>query len=246
MLFRFSRGLWLGIHLGMTGRLRLLSGPDRMGPDGARDRQPPWAAPVRRASQQISSDVWVDPRHAHLVLHQRAQDLVLSDPRLFGRVLWAEGSAVPRWWAELPAAILSEKFTAGAVAAFLRRRARAPIKAVLLLQERFPGIGNWMADEILWRAGIHPRTPAGALSPDDVSRIRLEARSVARSALCIIGREERPLPSGWLFHQRWEQGMRCPKTGVPLVRERIGGRTTCWSPGRQPERSSSHRRRLHS
>ena len=42
------------------------------------------------------------------------------------------------------------------VADFLQRRARAPIKAVLLMQERFPGIGNWMADEILWRAAIHP------------------------------------------------------------------------------------------
>ena len=39
----------------------------------------------------------------------------------------------------------------------------APVKAVLLMQERFPGIGNWMADEVLWRAAIHPRRAAGTL-----------------------------------------------------------------------------------
>jgi len=53
---------------------------------------------------------------------------------------------------------------------------RAPIKAVLLMQERFPGIGNWMADEVLWRAAIHPRQPAGSL------RSRRCARSGARAA----------------------------------------------------------------
>ena len=52
------------------------------------------------------------------------------------------------------------------LANFLKRRAQAPIKAVLLMQERFPGIGNWMADEILWRAAIHPKQAAGSLDAD--------------------------------------------------------------------------------
>jgi hypothetical protein len=38
-----------------------------------------------------------------------------------------------------------------------------------LVQERFPGVGNWMADEILWRACIHPSKRCGQLSDDEVT-----------------------------------------------------------------------------
>ena len=47
--------------------------------------------------------------------------------------------------------------------AFFDRRGRAPIKGVLLMQEVFPGVGNWMADEILWRARVAPMVPAGQI-----------------------------------------------------------------------------------
>ena len=40
-------------------------------------------------------------------------------------------------------------------------------------------------------------------------------------------------PKTWLFRHRWKDGGLCPHTGVPLLREEIGGRTTCWSPARQ-------------
>jgi len=42
---------------------------------------------------------------------------------------------------------------------FLTRHGRAPIKAVLLLQSGFPGIGNWMADEILGNRKSIPAAP---------------------------------------------------------------------------------------
>ena len=60
-------------------------------------------------------------------------------------------------------AVTSREFTPAALRAILQRRARAPLKALLLMQEFFPGIGNWMADEILWQARLHPRTAAGSL-----------------------------------------------------------------------------------
>lgn len=129
--------------------------------------------------------------------------------------------------------LLSSEFSVTALAEFLRRHRRAPIKAVLLLQDRFPGIGNWMADEILWRAGVHPALPAGGIPPHETRRIHREIRAVVRTALATVGEGQRDLPRTWLIHRRWNDGERCPRTGVPLVRETIGGRTTCWSPGRQ-------------
>jgi formamidopyrimidine-DNA glycosylase len=211
MLFRFSGDSWLGLHLGMTGELRV---------------EPADHAPAK---------------HDHLVLTTAENALVFSDPRMFGRVQFHHGAAPPAWWTQIAPAILSPAFTVEAVGAFLHRRGRAPIKAVLLMQERFPGIGNWMADEILWRAALHPRRAAGSLAPAEVRTLRREARRVCRLALdAIAGRGDRPprdlnlhIPDTWLFPHRWEDGGRCPRTGARLVREEIGGRTTCWSPGRQ-------------
>jgi formamidopyrimidine-DNA glycosylase len=239
MSFRFTGGLWLGIHLGMTGRLWVqglrstpeIPGVDRVGKgrDGgalaghavATDREPVRHAPT------------LNPRHDHLRLVTEAGTLVFSDPRLFGRVRADEGETPPSWWLEMPPPIASDAFTVGAMREFLRRRARSPLKAVLLDQKRFPGIGNWMADEVLWRAGLHPRLRAGDLDPSSSLRLYRTLRFVARAAVRIIGADRRALPRGWLFHERWEGGGRCPRTGVALVREMVGGRTTCWSPGRQ-------------
>ena len=195
--------IWLGLHLGMTGHLRIV--------------------PLE-----------FEPRkHDHLILFQAKQALVFEDPRLFGRVLFGEGAEAPDWWAKLPPDLLSDAFTEKALADFLRRRARAPMKAVLLMQERFPGIGNWMADEILWRAGIHPRQAAGSLDAKRVKVLYRDIRDICRDSLRIIGKDWSDLPKTWLFHYRWKKGGTCPKTGAKLQHATIGGRTTCWSPEKQ-------------
>jgi len=194
---------WLGLHLGMTGKLR------------------------------VESPGFEPARHDHLVLVQSKRALVFEDPRLFGRVLFAEGAAAPLWWSKLPPDLLSPAFTVQALADFLRRRARAPIKAVLLMQERFPGIGNWMADEILWRAAIHPKQPAGSLDATRIRALYREIRAVCRNALRIIGKDGSDPPDSWLCNHRWQKGGTCPRTGAKLQHATIGGRTTCWSPKRQ-------------
>jgi formamidopyrimidine-DNA glycosylase len=101
------------------------------------------------------------------------------------------------------------------------------------MQERFPGIGNWMADEILWRAAIHPKRPSGSLTAGEIKTLHRETRWVAEHALKTIGETFKDPPKTWLFPHRWENGGKCPRTGALLVRETIGGRTTCWSPARQ-------------
>lgn len=213
MLFRFGDDQWLGLHLGMSGKL--------------------FAAVPEM----------VPGKHDHLVLYIEDQALVFNDPRMFGKLALHQGTEPPAWWQDLPPPVLSEAFTAEALGAFCARRARSPIKAVLLMQERFPGIGNWMADEILWRAGIHPACPAGRLAQGRKRTALFEAiREVAADAMREIAGEgmakvpdhlASELPEDWLFNHRWREGGRCPRSGRPLVRETIGGRTTCYAPSRQ-------------
>jgi formamidopyrimidine-DNA glycosylase len=211
MGFQFGRGVWLGIHLGMTGELRSEPADYRM------------------------------QRHDHLVLRMADCALVFTDFRRFGRIDLYRGPGTAGWWSRIAPPVLSADFTADAVAEFLRRRRRAPLKAVLLRQERFPGVGNWMADEILWRAGIHPARAAGSLKPEEIRILWRRCREVARQALRVIAGQGGKLPEtlnahipdSWLFPHRWQPGGRCPRTGAALRRATIGGRTTCWSPARQ-------------
>ena len=198
MLFRFSGDVWLGLHLGMTGKLS--------------------AGPAAFAAG----------KHDHLVLVQATQALVFSDPRQFGRVRFHQGSAPPPWWAGLPPAMMSAGFSRARVKSFLKSHGRLPIKAALLLQEGFPGIGNWMADEVLWRAGIKPSTRSGRLGEGACEQLWKEIRFVSRQALHKIGRDFSDPPAGWFFHERWGRGGRCPKHRVDLARAVIGGRTTAW------------------
>ena len=214
LLFRFSGGRWLGIHLGMSGKLKL-------GAPGG-----------------------VPEKHDHLVIFQGRQALILSDYRMFGLVRVHFGTETPTWWRDLPPPILSDAFDRDALKEFLKRHARAPIKSVLLRQERFPGIGNWMADEVLWRARIHPRCRAGQIRRVRISRLFRALKEVSSDALSVIGSDWGDPPDSWLFNHRWKDGSHCPKTGKALVRERIGGRMTCWSPSLQRQPPKSNRRRL--
>lgn len=205
MVFRFGaeRRIWLGLHLGMEGDLRVEAAGFPAG------------------------------KHDHLLLRQERRTLVFYDGRHFGRVMFYEGDGVPEWWSKLAPSILSEAFTARGVAEFLARRKRAPLKAVLLMQERFPGIGNWMADEILWRAPFHPAALAGSLDAQDATRLWRTVRHVSRRAIETIS-EDWGYPDSWLFSQRWKKTGCCPRCRARLDTAEIGGRTTRWCPQCQP------------
>ncbi len=205
MLFQFSGGAWLGGHLGMSGKI-LVTPPDH--------------------GQE---------KHDHLVLVQRKQCLVFSDYRMFGRLTFHEGKQPPEWWRELPPEVLSREFSKAAFATHVRARAGSPVKGLLLDQGRLPGIGNWMADEILWKCGIYPGVRCRDLGAADSDAIWKATRKVTRDALRIIGTNWGDPPDSWLFNHRWKKGLACPRCGSGLDRGEIAGRTTCWCPRCQAE-----------
>lgn len=200
MLFRFSNENWLGLHLGMTGRLEVAPGD------------------------------FQQRKHDHLVLYQGRQALVFRDSRQFGRVHFHHGSNSPPWWNETIPEIASAQFTRKFFDHFLNRHAKAPIKAVLLMQSGFSGIGNWMADEILWRAKVLPAKQTSELKASEHAHLFRATKFVARESLRIIGPDDSKLPRTWLIHQRWQSNGKCPRHGIALRREKIGGRMTAWCP----------------
>ena len=200
MLFRFGPEVWLGVHLGMTGKL---------------SAEPPHHVPGK---------------HDHLVLYTSNRALVFQDPRLFGRIRFECSRQAPRWWSSLPTPVLNREFSIPRLSEILKKRGRTPLKPLLLLQDFFPGIGNWMADEILWRARLHPRTLAGTLGHSAIAVLHAKIQKMSQEAIRIIGRDWSDPPRSWLFLHRWEDGGKCPRCRESLRRQPVGGRTACWCP----------------
>ncbi len=107
------------------------------------------------------------------------------------------------------------------------RGSAAALKARLLDQSRVAGIGNLIADEVLWRAGLSPLRPAGSLTAAEVRRLH-------RHLVSTLGRliEQGGSHLGDLVDERHPDG-RCPRDGAALTRSVVGGRTTWWCPRHQ-------------
>jgi formamidopyrimidine-DNA glycosylase len=109
----------------------------------------------------------------------------------------------------------------------LLRRRRGALKPALMDQKMIAGVGNLLADEVLWRARINPRTKVRALGKR--RRRRLYDTLVEVTKEC--NRHGRiPSEEGWLTGVRDQRGASCPRCGTRLRRATIGGRTACWCP----------------
>src|SRR5512133_218554 len=102
-------------------------------------------------------------------------------------------------------------------------RSRAPVKGRLLNQQALAGIGNLLADEALWRAGIDPRRRGVDLDPEELARLRRAVRAAVRAALKAGG-------TGRSAFARSRSLGVCPRHGSELSTAKVGGRTTRWCP----------------
>ena len=101
------------------------------------------------------------------------------------------------------------------------------LKARLLDQKHIAGVGNLIADEALWRAGLDPARPAGSLSQKEINRLSTTLRRTAKALLAAGGSH-----MGSLQPARVRGGL-CPRDGAPLERRTIGGRTSYSCPVHQ-------------
>ena len=199
LLLDVDSGPTVGIRFGMTGTLVV---DDRPGVDQMQ------YAPKRR------DPVW----DRWKVRFDDGGSLVVHDPRRLGGVMLDPD--VSRLGPD------ASVITAAQLAAVLGG-SEAPLKARLLDQARVAGIGNLIADELLWRASLSPHRPSTSLTPNEIRRLRRH-----------LGRTLDDLGSGGgshtgrLMDQR-RTGGRCPRDGAELVRSTVGGRTSWWCPGHQ-------------
>lgn len=201
--FELDRKPWPVFHFGMTGGFH------------HRDDR----APVPRF---LKLDVLLDDGHR----------FAFTDPRRFGRLRLA---SEPR--NESPLNGLGPDPLHGLpplrdLALHLERR-HAPIKAVLLDQTVFAGVGNWIADEVLYQARLRPDRATSSLTGAEVASLRKTLLAIIRRAVSVDADADR-FPKTWLFHHRWGRvANSMTARGEAIVHDTIGGRTTAWVPSRQ-------------
>lgn len=211
-----DRRPWPCLHFGMTGGIHLPTGRAvRLVSDG-RVHRPDWP-----------------PRFTKLHLRfAGGGELALADGRRLGRIRLRRDPATEPPISTLGFDTLHELPTASRLHALLRER-NAPIKAVLLDQSFAAGIGNWIADEVLYQAGIAPKRRARTLSAAEAGRLRAKIRSVIGLAV-RAGSDSDRYPRWWLFHRRWGHRRGGPPAttarGEHIRHETVGGRTTAWVP----------------
>jgi formamidopyrimidine-DNA glycosylase len=211
-----DRRPWLLVHFGMTGGLQV-----------------PSRAPLRlMSSPGVASPGW-PPRFVKLRLtFDDGGELAFADARRLGRIRLRDDPRRQPPLAGLGFDALHELPEPDRFRVLLRERT-APMKALLLDQSFAAGVGNWIADEVLYQARIDPRRPARSLSAAEASRVRRRLRGVLALAV-RVGADSDRYPRGWLFHRRWDHDpLARTARGAQIRWDTIGGRTTAWAPSVQ-------------
>jgi formamidopyrimidine-DNA glycosylase len=197
-------GVVLGIHLGMSGKIVIsdASGTEVDGGDY-------WEGGRRPG----------DYRWARFTLtFTDGGRLMLVDPRRLGRVRLNP-----------PVELLGPDAQTITPAQFRAALAgsTAPVKARMMDQHKIAGIGNLLADEILWRARVHPARPASTLTAAEQSRLLRASRDSIRAAVAGGGVHTLTIVP---YRRR---GGACPRDHAPMETAQVGGRTTWWCSAEQ-------------
>jgi formamidopyrimidine-DNA glycosylase len=182
-----------------------------------------------------------DPHQRAVVTLDNGSDVVYRDVRRFGTWLLVEPGELDAYLAErLGAEPLERAFTTRGLATRLANR-RAPVKAVLLDQRTLAGLGNIYVDEALWRAQIHPLTPANDVPAEALPVLRRGIRAALHAGIARQGATLRDYrrPDGTRGRMQDEfkvygrEGEPCPRCGAPIEKLRIAGRGSWYCPSCQ-------------
>jgi formamidopyrimidine-DNA glycosylase len=241
LILRLESEVSLVMHLRMTGNLLLrrpegvadLMEPDRLGPGRLYESEP-------------------DLRHlrARMGLDD-GSELLFTDARRFGHAVALVGAEADEYFAaRLGLEPLTGELTAEALCRLAAGRT-APLKSFLLSQKGIAGIGNIYADEALFRAELHPLSPAGSMRPEHCEALRDAIVETLEVALDHGGssiddyrdaRGERgSMQDEFLIHTR--EGEECMRCGTEIRRIVVGGRSTYFCPGCQTRLRRRRRKR---
>jgi formamidopyrimidine-DNA glycosylase len=208
---------WLYGHLGMTGWIREIGGKEtRLMEHGK--------API--------NDEEGRPRFLKLLLRNEKGGIAFTDARRLGRLWLVDDPSKDKRLKQVGPDAMLEMPDAKGFQKLLTKR-NTSIKAVLMDQATLSGMGNWIADEVLYQARIKPAKIASKLTAKESALLREKILEVLELSIKVEADYEK-YPDSWLFKHRWggKRG-KAEIGGHKIVRETIAGRTTAWVPAVQ-------------
>ncbi|UOQ96901.1 DNA-formamidopyrimidine glycosylase [Hymenobacter sp. 5317J-9] len=188
------------------------------------------------------------PRFTRVALHLEDSGLRLAfiDPRKFGRIRLADSAAAHQKAKKIGPDAL--EITATELHQKLSRR-KTLLKPLLLDQGITAGLGNWIVDEVLFQAKIHPERIGASLTEKEGKALHEAVQLVLNTA---INQEAnyRHFPASFLIHAReWDTSATpasddahtfCPRhPKVKIDKYYVGGRATYTCPKCQPAPASA-------
>jgi formamidopyrimidine-DNA glycosylase len=188
------------------------------------------------------------PRFTRVALHLDDSGLRLAfiDPRKFGRIRLADSAAAHQAAKKIGPDALA--ITAAELQAKLSRR-KTLLKPLLLDQGLLAGLGNWIVDEVLFQAKIHPERLGSSLTEKEPKALHTAIQLVLTTAIAHEA-NYRNFPKSFLIHAReWDDPATpgsdahtfCPRhPKVKIEKYYVGGRATYICPKCQPAPESVH------
>jgi formamidopyrimidine-DNA glycosylase len=166
--------------------------------------------------------------------------LAFIDPRKFGRIRLAESAEAYQKAKKLGPDAL--QITATELHQKLSRR-RVFVKPLLLDQSLTAGLGNWIVDEVLFQAKIHPERLGNSLAEQETTALHAAIQLVLTTAIQHEA-HYRHFPASFLIHAReWDDSATpgsdahtcCPRhLKTKIEKFYVGGRATYTCPVCQP------------
>ncbi|WPJ67159.1 hypothetical protein SMAC4_07911 [Sordaria macrospora] len=186
-------------------------------------------------------DKWPPKYWKFKIVTEEGDEMAFTDPRRFGRVRAVDcpGKDIRKYSPLVengPDPVVDlDVFTEDYLRERMKSR-RVPIKALLLDQAVISGIGNWVADEVLYQAKLHPEQYCNDFSDAEIKQLYESIRYVCQTAVDKLGNSDQ-FPDDWLFNYRWGKGSKNAHSHTPngdkLAFLTVGGRTSCYAPARQ-------------
>ncbi|KAH6843078.1 DNA glycosylase/AP lyase [Chaetomium sp. MPI-CAGE-AT-0009] len=174
----------------------------------------------------------------HLTTEDPLVEVAFTDPRRFGRVRLVDcpGESIRKHSPLVengPDPVVdTDVFTEE----YLRQKMKSrhvPIKALILDQTVISGVGNWVGDEVLYQAKLHPEQYCDDFSDEQIKNLYKSIRHVCQFAVDKLGDSDQ-FPKDWMFHYRWGKGQKGAAGHLPsgekLAFLTVGGRTSCYAP----------------
>ncbi|KAI8921238.1 DNA glycosylase/AP lyase [Powellomyces hirtus] len=208
------------LHLGMTGSVRIKGEPG-----------------LEYMDFSTEDDNWPPKYWKFVIRFDDDRELAFTDARRLGRIRLVDGDVlIQPPISELGFDPILSMPTLELFSDLIARR-NCPIKALLLDQSFSAGVGNWIADEILYQARVHPAQRTNTLTPAEIKALYEQTQFIMKTAV-KFNADGNQFPVDWLYHFRWGRGRKKDRgvempDGSPVVFETVGGRTSAIVPSVQ-------------